>query len=143
MSRAAAGALLSCISSEKTLRFPLRSSIRIRHRNEEVADDFLVERRSREIHGLIDVVGRSVIALGRPLACDGGLRRVRPQDADVAESMGIRDTWLEKRLAAAGSNGARNVTQMHLALQGVITGRAAGATVLTFERISDGKEVYR
>ena len=35
--------------------------------------------------------------------------------------MGIRDTWLEKRLAAAGTNGSRNVTQMHLARQGVVT----------------------
>ncbi len=35
--------------------------------------------------------------------------------------MTIRDTWIEKRLAAAGANGARNVTQMHLARQGVIT----------------------
>src|SRR6202521_6030487 len=35
--------------------------------------------------------------------------------------MTIRDTWIEKRLAAAGANGARNVTQMHLARQGVVT----------------------
>src|ERR1700692_4756122 len=35
--------------------------------------------------------------------------------------MTIRDAWIEKRLAAAGANGARNVTQMHLARQGVIT----------------------
>src|SRR5580704_3295555 len=37
------------------------------------------------------------------------------------ESMSIRDAWLEKRLAAAGTNGSRNVSQMHLARQGVIT----------------------
>src|ERR1700676_4471097 len=35
--------------------------------------------------------------------------------------MTIRDAWIEKRLAAAGANGARNVTQMHLARQGVVT----------------------
>src|SRR4051812_8676239 len=35
--------------------------------------------------------------------------------------MGIRDPWIEKRLAAAGKNGNRNVSQMHLARQGVIT----------------------
>src|ERR1700741_3370307 len=35
--------------------------------------------------------------------------------------MGVRDTWIEKRLAAAGTNGTRNVTQMHLARQGVVT----------------------
>src|SRR5450759_3648297 len=37
------------------------------------------------------------------------------------ESMSIRDAWLEKRLAAAGTNGNRNVSQMHLARQGMIT----------------------
>ena len=35
--------------------------------------------------------------------------------------MAIRDAWLEKRLAAAGTNGNRNVSQMHFARQGVIT----------------------
>jgi phosphomethylpyrimidine synthase len=36
--------------------------------------------------------------------------------------MALRDAWIEKRLAAASSNGAgRNVSQMHLARQGVIT----------------------
>jgi len=35
--------------------------------------------------------------------------------------MALRTEWIEKRLAAAGTNGSRNVTQMHLARQGVIT----------------------
>jgi phosphomethylpyrimidine synthase len=36
--------------------------------------------------------------------------------------MALRDAWIEKRLAAVSSNGAgRNVSQMHLARQGVIT----------------------
>ena len=35
--------------------------------------------------------------------------------------MSIRDTWIEKRLASAGANGNRNVSQMHLARQGVIS----------------------
>ena len=35
--------------------------------------------------------------------------------------MGMRDVWVEKRLATAGTNGNRNVTQMHLAKQGVVT----------------------
>ena len=35
--------------------------------------------------------------------------------------MSIRDAWIEKRLAAAGTNGNRNVSQMHLARQGVIS----------------------
>src|SRR5437016_6093578 len=35
--------------------------------------------------------------------------------------MAIRDAWMDKRLAAAGSNGNRNVTQMHWARQGVVT----------------------
>ena len=35
--------------------------------------------------------------------------------------MGVREAWLDKRLAAAGTNGTRNVSQMHLARQGVIT----------------------
>jgi phosphomethylpyrimidine synthase len=36
--------------------------------------------------------------------------------------MALRDVWIEKRLATASSNGAgRNVSQMHLARQGVIT----------------------
>src|SRR5271167_565210 len=37
------------------------------------------------------------------------------------ESMSIRDAWIEKRLASAGTNGNRNVSQMHLARQGVIS----------------------
>lgn len=36
--------------------------------------------------------------------------------------MAMRDAWIEKRLAASSSNGAgRNLTQMHLARQGVVT----------------------
>src|SRR5882762_951274 len=36
--------------------------------------------------------------------------------------MGLRDSWIEKREAAvAGANGKRNVSQIHLARQGVIT----------------------
>src|SRR6202162_3545416 len=35
--------------------------------------------------------------------------------------MGVRDAWLDKRLAAAGKNGFRNVSQMHLARQGFIS----------------------
>src|ERR1700724_4868102 len=36
--------------------------------------------------------------------------------------MGLRDSWIEKREAAVvGANGNRNVSQMHLARQGVIT----------------------
>src|SRR6266850_1978192 len=36
--------------------------------------------------------------------------------------MGLRDSWIEKREAAvAGANGNRNVSQMHLARQGIIT----------------------
>ena len=36
--------------------------------------------------------------------------------------MGLRDSWIEKREAAvAGANGKRNVSQMHLARQGVIS----------------------
>ena len=43
--------------------------------------------------------------------------------------MALRDTWIEKREAAmalqdsgqAGANGTRNMSQMHLARQGVIT----------------------
>src|SRR5882724_7535689 len=36
--------------------------------------------------------------------------------------MAMRDSWIEKREAAAvGHNGSRNVSQMHLARQGVVT----------------------
>ncbi len=36
--------------------------------------------------------------------------------------MGLRESWIEKReAAAAGTNGNRNVSQMHFARQGVIT----------------------
>ena len=36
--------------------------------------------------------------------------------------MALRDSWIEKRLAAAaGANGSRNVSQMHYARQGMIT----------------------
>ena len=36
--------------------------------------------------------------------------------------MGLRDSWIEKReTAVAGTNGNRNVSQMHLARQGVIS----------------------
>jgi phosphomethylpyrimidine synthase len=38
------------------------------------------------------------------------------------ETMGVRDAWVEKRLTeTAGTNGSRNVSQMHYARQGVIT----------------------
>jgi phosphomethylpyrimidine synthase len=33
----------------------------------------------------------------------------------------LRDAWIEKRLATAGSNGDRNVSQMHYARQGILT----------------------
>src|SRR6202011_476976 len=37
-------------------------------------------------------------------------------------SMGVRDAWIEKRLAeTAAANGSRNVSQMHYARKGVIT----------------------
>src|SRR5450759_3108263 len=40
--------------------------------------------------------------------------------------MGVRDTWIEKRLAeAAAANGSRKVSQMHYARQGMITGEMA------------------
>jgi phosphomethylpyrimidine synthase len=35
--------------------------------------------------------------------------------------MALRDGWIENRLASAGTNGARNLTQMHYARMGVIT----------------------
>jgi phosphomethylpyrimidine synthase len=35
--------------------------------------------------------------------------------------MAIRDSWIEARLATAGTNGNRNVTQMHFARQGLLT----------------------
>ncbi len=36
--------------------------------------------------------------------------------------MGVRDAWIEKRVAAsAAANGSRNVSQMHYARQGGIT----------------------
>jgi len=35
--------------------------------------------------------------------------------------MALRDAWIEKRVSAAGSNGTRNVTQMHYARQGILT----------------------
>src|SRR5256885_4175445 len=35
--------------------------------------------------------------------------------------MTIRDSWIEKRIAAAGKNGNRNLSQMHFARQGVVT----------------------
>jgi phosphomethylpyrimidine synthase len=39
------------------------------------------------------------------------------------EIMALRDSWIEQRLAASASaNGGRNVSQMHYARQGTITG---------------------
>src|SRR5229473_6024046 len=35
--------------------------------------------------------------------------------------MSARDLWIEKRLATAGTNGSRNLSQMHFARQGIIT----------------------
>ncbi|MGA8168650.1 MAG: phosphomethylpyrimidine synthase ThiC, partial [Candidatus Acidiferrales bacterium] len=35
--------------------------------------------------------------------------------------MALRDAWIEKRLATAGVNGSRNVSQMHYARLGIIT----------------------
>lgn len=34
--------------------------------------------------------------------------------------MALRDAWIEKRLATAGVNGSRNVSQMHYARLGII-----------------------
>jgi len=40
----------------------------------------------------------------------------------LGEFMAMRDSWVEKREAeAAGKNGSRNMSQMHLARRGVIT----------------------
>src|SRR5947207_6548721 len=40
----------------------------------------------------------------------------------LGEFMAMRDSWVEKREAeAAGKNGSRNMSQMHLAREGVIT----------------------
>ena len=35
--------------------------------------------------------------------------------------MALRDTWIEKRESVAGANGNRNMSQMHLARQGLVT----------------------
>ena len=36
--------------------------------------------------------------------------------------MGVREAWIEKRLAdSASANGSRNLSQMHYARKGVIT----------------------
>src|SRR5579862_2008126 len=35
--------------------------------------------------------------------------------------MALRDAWIEERLAAAGANGSRNLSQMHFARGGKIT----------------------
>jgi phosphomethylpyrimidine synthase len=40
---------------------------------------------------------------------------------ESGEVMALRDAWIEKRLAATNGSETRNVTQMHLARQGVIT----------------------
>jgi len=39
----------------------------------------------------------------------------------MGDAMSVRDVWIEKRLAAAGTNGSRNLSQMHFARLGVIT----------------------
>ncbi len=40
----------------------------------------------------------------------------------LGENMALRDSWIEKRLAAVNGNGAgRNVSQMHFARQGIVT----------------------
>src|ERR1700733_16245316 len=39
----------------------------------------------------------------------------------AGERMAIRDLWLDKRLASAGKNGSRNLSQMHMARQGLIS----------------------
>src|SRR2546430_4182931 len=74
--------LLSCISSEKTIRLPLRSSIGIRHRNKQLADDFLVERRRLQIHWLIDIVRWGVVAVSQPIFKCLLLRRSRVERSE-------------------------------------------------------------
>src|SRR5437762_3365593 len=69
--------LLSCISAEKTIRLPLRSCIGIRHRNKQLADDFLVERRRLQIHWLIVIVRWGVVAVSQPIFKCLLLRRSR------------------------------------------------------------------
>jgi phosphomethylpyrimidine synthase len=39
--------------------------------------------------------------------------------------MALRDGWIEKRLATAGANGSRNVSQMHYARLGIVTDEMA------------------
>ncbi len=39
----------------------------------------------------------------------------------MGDAMSVRDLWVEKRLAASGTNGSRNLSQMHFARLGVIT----------------------
>jgi phosphomethylpyrimidine synthase len=48
------------------------------------------------------------------------LRELR-EEIGSESTMALRDEWLTKRLATAGSNGNRNVSQMHYARIGVVT----------------------
>ena len=63
--------------------------------------------------------------------------------------MGVRDTWIEKRLTeAAAANGSRNMSQMHYARKGVITeemafvaGREKIETELVRSEIARGRAI--
>src|SRR4029077_20247278 len=56
--------------------------------------------------------------------CDNSASRERcsARGDSSGGSMGVRDAWIEKRLAeTAAANGTRNVSQMHYARKGVVT----------------------
>ncbi|MFZ0820935.1 MAG: phosphomethylpyrimidine synthase ThiC [Candidatus Acidiferrales bacterium] len=71
----------------------------------------------------IQAFGATRTWLPRPRASDIIAFTLKPRGGELfqGDSMGLRDEWIEKRLASAGNNGTRNVSQMHFARQGNIT----------------------
>ena len=75
--------------------------------------------------------------------CDNSASQERRSGGGISSggSMGVRDAWIEKRLAeTAAANGSRNVSQMHYARQGVITEEMAFVARAREDRAGTGAQ---
>src|SRR5258708_31949463 len=69
------GEALLCVTPEEAVWLPLRAVVVIGNANQQGSDDLFVLSGGGEVHRLVDVVGRRVIALRQPVFEDLHLRR--------------------------------------------------------------------
>src|SRR5882762_9695886 len=80
-------------------------------------------RRARTLRDSTDSNSRVPVAV-RVERCDNSASQMRCSGCGLSSggNMGVRDTWIEKRLTeSASANGSRNMSQMHYARLGLIT----------------------